>query len=277
MKRLALLLSILSLFFVSACSGKVYEQEIEAAIGALQEQQYKEALSHLRKAEKAKATDEVKQYIQATEYMEASAKALREEKFADATSYAKKVISLKDTSKAAKILKPQAQQVIAKIEALEAKMKEMNEKLEKARMFVDERKFAEAEAILKELAGTTSDDEQIRQIAKEAGELWRQVDLEKRKAGMVPDSPDETQEQPLPKPTPKAPLTPKQAEDLVRAYMKIPKVSNYIVQYEMENEAGHYIIHVYEEVSDPNFPHNATIGWYAVNPRTREISNETMR
>lgn len=64
-------------------------------------------------------------------------------------------------------------------------------------------------------------------------------------------------------------LTTKQAEDLVRKKLHIPKNADTIVEFDFELEAGIYAIHVYKVVDD----HTATIGWYQVDATTRTVES----
>lgn len=72
-------------------------------------------------------------------------------------------------------------------------------------------------------------------------------------------------------------LTHEQAEELIRK-MKGYSAGDpmHSVYYSNDDENGNYVIHDYEDVKDdPNTPyseaHEATLGWYSVNPKTGEI------
>ncbi len=274
MKKLTAMLCMFALLFMAACSSK-YEQYIDSGMSALKEDQYKDAAAHFKKAEKEKSTDEVKKYIQAAQTMQQSVQALDEGKKEEAVSHAEKITKSHESSKAMDILKPKAQDLINKVKKWDLQVKDMSAKLEKARILADEKKYEEAEAILKELSGTTSASEQVQEIAQESTELWQQIEREKGSAGTT--EPNQSTEIPAPpKPASGQKLTPKQGEDLIRAYMKIPANSSIIVEQQQDNEKGHYVFHVYEKVSDPNTPHNATMGYYAVNPETGEVYNDLM-
>lgn len=72
-------------------------------------------------------------------------------------------------------------------------------------------------------------------------------------------------------------LTHEQAEELIRK-MKGYSAGDpmHSVYYTNDDENGNYVIHDYEDVKDdPNTPnseaHEATLGWYSVNPKTGEI------
>jgi tetratricopeptide (TPR) repeat protein len=277
MKKLTAMLCMFALLVLSACGSKEYEQHIKSGMDALKQEQYKSAVSHFKKAEKAKSTDEIKQYVKATDTMQKSVQALGEGKNEEAVSYAEKIVNSKESSKVLDILKPKAKDLISNVKKWNLQIKEMNEKLEKARVLADEKKYEEAEAILKELSGTTSPSEQIQEIAQESTELWQQVVREKNSANSQAESGQNAEVPAPPKPAPGQKLTAKQAEDLIRAYMKIPSNSSIKVEQEQNNEKGHYVFHVYEEVGDPNTPHNATMGYYAVNPETGEVYNDITR
>ncbi|OEH94455.1 DUF3993 domain-containing protein [Bacillus solimangrovi] len=66
-------------------------------------------------------------------------------------------------------------------------------------------------------------------------------------------------------------ITKHQAEDLVRAYVQIPEISETIVAFD-HMEGDEYVIHVYDVVElEGGGSHTATIGWYYVHAKTNMI------
>lgn len=68
------------------------------------------------------------------------------------------------------------------------------------------------------------------------------------------------------------PLTKKEAEELVRKHLELENQPEMHVQYD-HDEQGRYVIQVYEVVGQGDTSHTATLGWYYVDPKTREIES----
>lgn len=69
-----------------------------------------------------------------------------------------------------------------------------------------------------------------------------------------------------------APLTKKEAEALVRKHLELENRPEIHIQYD-HDEQGRYVIQVYEAVGQGETSHTATLGWYYVDPKTREIES----
>ncbi|MGG5795898.1 hypothetical protein [Bacillus nitratireducens] len=61
-------------------------------------------------------------------------------------------------------------------------------------------------------------------------------------------------------------ITEHEAEDLVRRQFNFS--SDIVVQYNNDDENGNFVIQVYEDHPD----HTATLGWFAVNPKTKKVT-----
>ena len=264
MKKVAILVCILALLSVSACSIGEYDKEVRTAIVALKDDQYGNALTHLTKAQKVHPTVEVNTYIDETKRMQSSVQAIEQGDYAGAKMYANQLVTAKDSSEITIILKGKASAIINKVNQWDTQQHEMMNQLQKAQSLANEKKYDEAETILKQLSDTTSQSEQIKALAKQANQLWQEVDQEKQgkqSTSVSPVSPSGNQ-----------PLTKSQAEDAVRAYLKIPANSRYIAEYDQTNDKGLYVIHVYEQVHDASLGHSATMGYYIVDPSTGNVS-----
>ncbi|ADH10012.1 MULTISPECIES: axoneme-associated protein mst101(2) [Bacillus cereus group] len=66
--------------------------------------------------------------------------------------------------------------------------------------------------------------------------------------------------------TDKGEITEHEAEDLVRRQFNFS--TDVVVQYNNDDENGNFVIQVYEDHPD----HTATLGWFAVNPKTKKVT-----
>lgn len=180
MKKVAILVCIVSLLSVSACSITKYDKEIHSAMKALQEDQYGNALTYLMEAEKEHSTAEVKTYIDETKHIQSSVQAIEQGDYNGAAAAAEQIVNAKDSTEYTEVLKEKANRMITKVNQWNSQQKEMQDKLTKAQALANEKKFEEAEAILKELSNTASQSEQIKAIAKQANQLCQVIDQEKQ-------------------------------------------------------------------------------------------------
>ncbi|MFD3448214.1 hypothetical protein ACFDTO_26835 [Microbacteriaceae bacterium 4G12] len=286
MKKIATILFIVTLFITTGCTPKQYDQNVKAGIKALQEEQYKEAVSLFKKAKQEKQTDEIQAYIDAAQNMQDGVTALEKGEFAKAIDAVKPLITSNDSSEVVKIIKPKATDLMKKAEDLQKQEKALNEKLIGAKALIKANKVEEATSILQEISKTETDHPALEQIVKQANGLIETTKQTKKveaqqtetKKKEEPNKKEEAskQNQPDPGAKPKQ-LTHKQAEDLVRGNVNAASSAKMIVEYDHDNAKGDYVIHVYENVDDPQFPHTATLGWYAVNPYTGEVYNDLMQ
>ncbi|KZN94780.1 hypothetical protein [Aeribacillus pallidus] len=274
---------IFAMMFLFGCTSKEYKSNMESGIEALKKEQYSDAISFFNKALHEKNTEEAQLALDLSKQIKDSVAALEKGEFETAISLAEKIKNSNETSKVLDILKPKAEKIIEEAEKTSAALKEMESELESGKALLEENKFDEAFAIFKKIAETTSNNEKIVSVTKNAEQLMNQAaaaknqylqeqekKLQEERQKAEEEAKKRKEEQKKAEESKKSrPISHTEAEQLVREYLKIENTSNVYVEYDHDNEKGEYIIHVYEIViSDPETKegHTSTWGWYAVDP-----------
>jgi tetratricopeptide (TPR) repeat protein len=301
MKKWSWLIFLILLLLVG-CSSKEYERYMELGTKAVKEENYDEAVSYFKKALEKKNKEEAQLALHFSEQIKEADDAFKEGRFEAAILIAENIKNAKETSTVVDIIKTKAEKILKEAEKLDAFSKELEQKMTKGKKLVDNNQFDEALVLFKEIAETKEKHKKIDNIVKEANEWMIQTEQAKTKYEQEQEkkrqeeaktekkkesnenmtenknegksqvsnsnSTEETENQ--------RQLTHAEAEQLVRKYLNMDDQSNLYVRYDHDNEKGHYVIHVYEfVVEDPETGegHTATIGWYAVDPKSKQIYN----
>ncbi|MGN4422331.1 hypothetical protein ACTFQN_00300 [Bacillus cereus group sp. MYBK30-1] len=284
-KVLAMTLGLL--IVASGCSSKVYDEQVDSGRKAIEKGEYADAVNSFEKAAKEKSTDEIQKYIRLANHMQDSASALKDEKYEVAIANAEKVTEEKTDDKIYKSAKKQAEKIIKTVKGSQEQMESAKKEMQSGKDLLTQQKYDEAyetfktvaerkepQGLVKEAtilmneavtAKKQHEDEQVK-LRKEKAEK-EQAALEKKKAEQ------EKAQQKVKEETKKqqdtvadtGEITEHEAADLVRSQYNFP--ISVVVEYDHDDENGNYVIHVYEDHPD----HTATLGWYAVNPKTKKI------
>jgi tetratricopeptide (TPR) repeat protein len=279
------LLFFLMLLLLAGCTAKQYERNMELGAKALKEEKYEEAITYFQKALKEKNTEEAQQALQLSKQIKQSHDALKKGKFETAIFIAEKVKRSKQKSTVVDIIKTKAEKIIEEAKTLDATLKDLEIKMVRGKMLLENRRYDEAMTVFTEIAKTKKSHEKIDQVVKEANEMIAQAKKEKtkyeqekqqEKANQNETSSESENKNEQSKQTEKnQPLTHEEAEQLVRDYLNMDSASsNVFVKYDHDNEHGHYVFQVYELVidnSETKEGHTATIGWYAVDPINKTV------
>nr|WP_276561239.1 hypothetical protein [Bacillus paramycoides] len=271
----------------SGCSSKVYDEQVDSGQKAIEKGEYANAVSSFEKAAKDKSTDEIQKYIRLANDMKDSATALKDEKYEVAIANAEKVTKEKTDDKIYKSAKEQADKIIKTAKSSQEQAESTKKEIQLGKDLLGQQKYDEAYQAFK----TIADRKESPQLVSEATTLMNeaitakkqhedeqekarkekaeqeQVALEKKKAEQEQAQLKAKEETKKQKDTSgnTAVLTKKDAENLVRIKKNVP--ASVEVVYDHDDNNGDYVIHVYESHPD----HTATLGWYAVNPKTKEM------
>ncbi|EZP75192.1 hypothetical protein H839_16868 [Parageobacillus genomosp. 1] len=296
MKKRSLFIFFL-LLLLAGCSSKEYERYMELGTKAVKEENYNEAVSYFQKALEKKNKEEAKLALKFSEQMKEAVDAFNDGKFEAAIFIAENIKNAKGTFSVVAVIKAKAEKMLKEAEKLDALLKNMEQKMTKGNTLADNHQFDEALALFKEVAETEESHPTIDPIVKEAKKQivqteqakvqYEQEQAKKRKEEAKKEEKNESESQPASgnqdqnnsaaeETDEQHKLTSEEAEQLVRKHLNIGTQSNLRVKYDHDNEKGHYVIHVYEFVVDnpeTGEGHTATVGWYAVDPKSKRVYN----
>ncbi|GGE79552.1 hypothetical protein [Priestia taiwanensis] len=272
-----------SLIILSGCGSKVYDEQVDLGIKAIDKGDYTEAINSFEKAKKEKDTDEVQNYIQLVNNLQESASALKDEKYEEAITTAEKVLKEEMDEKISSFIKTKAEEIIEAAKDSQEQVESIKKEIQVGKDLLNQQKYDEAIQTFK----TVSEKEKPEQLVKEAISLMdeantakKQYEEEQRKAKEEQAKKEKAElekkqaEQKTKEKKKKqqdtsknaGTLTKAGAEDLVRKQYPIPE--KIIAEYFRTNEQGDHIIETYQIVSD----HHATFhGYYSVNSKTKEV------
>lgn len=277
--------TVLGLLIVaSGCSSKMYDEQVDSGKKAIEKGEYAYAVNSFEKAAKDKSTDEIQKYIRLANDMKDSATALKEEKYEVAIANAEKVTKEKTDDKIFKSAKEQADKIIKTAKSSQEQKESTKKEIQSGKDLLNQQKYDEAYQAFKTIAdrkespqlvseATTLMNEAItakkqhedeqEKVRKEKAEK-EQAAQEKKKAEQEKTKEATKKQQDTVADT--GEITEHEAEDLVRRQFNFS--SDIVVQYNNDDENGNFVIQVYEDHPD----HTATLGWFAVNPKTKKVT-----
>jgi tetratricopeptide (TPR) repeat protein len=279
--------TVLGLLIVaSGCSSKVYDEQVDSGKQAIEKGEYTDAVNSFEKAAKDKSTDEIQKYIRLANDMKDSATALKEEKYEAAIANAEKVTKEKTDDKIFKSAKEQADKTIKTAKSSQEQKESTKKAIQSGKDLLNQQKYDEAYQAFKTIAdrkespqlvseATTLMNEAItakkqhedeqEKVRKEKAEK-EQAAQEKKKAEQEQQKTKEETKKQQDTVADTGEITEHEAEDLVRRQFNFS--SDVVVQYNNDDENGNFVIQVYEDHPD----HTATLGWFAVNPKTKKVT-----
>ncbi|MBJ8189654.1 hypothetical protein JDS79_22280 [Bacillus cereus] len=279
--------TVLGLLIVaSGCSSKVYDEQVDSGKQAIEKGEYADAVNSFEKAAKDKSTDEIQKYIRLANDMKDSATALKEEKYEAAIANAEKVTKEKTDDKIFKSAKEQADKIIKTAKSSQEQKESTKKEIQSGKDLLSQQKYDEAYQAFKTIAdrkespqlvieATTLMNEAItakkqhedeqEKVRKEKAEK-EQAAQEKKKAEQEQQKTKEETKKQQDTVADTGEITEHEAEDLVRRQFNFS--SDVVVQYNNDDENGNFVIQVYEDHPD----HTATLGWFAVNPKTKKVT-----
>lgn len=279
--------TVLGLLIVaSGCSSKVYDEQVDSGKQAIEKGEYADAVNSFEKAAKDKSTDEIQKYIRLANDMKDSATALKEEKYEAAIANAEKVTKEKTDDKIFKSAKEQADKIIKTAKSSQEQTESTKKEIQSGKDLLSQQKYDEAYQAFKTIAdrkespqlvseATTLMNEAItakkqhedeqEKVRKEKAEK-EQAAQEKKKAEQEQQKTKEETKKQQDTVADTGEITEHEAEDLVRRQFNFS--SDVVVQYNNDDENGNFVIQVYEDHPD----HTATLGWFAVNPKTKKAN-----
>ncbi|SDD49635.1 hypothetical protein SAMN04487767_106237 [Bacillus wiedmannii] len=279
--------TVLGLLIVaSGCSSKVYDEQVDSGKKAIEKGEYADAINSFENAAKDKSTDEIQKYIRLANDMKDSATALKEEKYEVAIANAEKVTKEKTDDKIVKSAKEQADKIIKTAKSSQEQKESTKKEIQSGKDLLNQQKYDEAYQAFKTIAdrkespqlvseATTLMNEAItvkkqhedeqEKVRKEKAEK-EQAAQEKKKAEQEQQKTKEETKKQQDTVANTGEITEHEAEDLVRRQFNFS--SDIVVQYNNDDENGNFVIQVYEDHPD----HTATLGWFAVNPKTKKVT-----
>ncbi|MGF9853121.1 hypothetical protein ABHN09_16350 [Bacillus paramobilis] len=279
--------TVLGLLIVaSGCSSKMYDEQVDSGKKAIEKGEYADAVNSFEKAAKDKSTDDIQKYIRLANDMKDSATALKEEKYEVAIANAEKVTKEKTDDKIFKSAKEQADKIIKTAKSSQEQQESTKKEIQSGKDLLNQQKYDEAYQAFKTIAdrkespqlvseATTLMNEAItskkqhedeqEKVRKEKAEK-EQAAQEKKKAEQEHQKTKEETKKQQDTVADTGEITEHEAEDLVRQQFNFS--SDVVVQYNNDDENGNFVIQVYEDHPD----HTATLGWFAVNPKTKKVT-----
>ncbi|WP_257131219.1 MULTISPECIES: hypothetical protein [Bacillus cereus group] len=264
----------------------MYDEQIDSGKQAIEKGEYTDAVNSFEKAAKDKSTDEIQKYIRLANDMKDSATALKEEKYEAAIANAEKVTKEKTDDKIFKSAKEQADKIIKTAKSSQEQKESTKKAIQSGKDLLNQQKYDEAYQAFKTIAdrkespqlvseATTLMNEAItakkqhedeqEKVRKEKAEK-EQAAQEKKKAEQEQQKTKEETKKQQDTVADTGEITEHEAEDLVRRQFNFS--SDVVVQYNNDDENGNFVIQVYEDHPD----HTATLGWFAVNPKTKKVT-----
>ncbi|PEO58295.1 hypothetical protein [Bacillus wiedmannii] len=279
--------TVLGLLIVaSGCSSKMYDEQVDSGKKAMEKGEYADAVNSFEKAAKDKSTDEIQKYIRLANDMKDSATALKEEKYEVAIANAEKVTKEKTDDKIFKSAKEQADKIIKTANSSQEQQESTKKEIQSGKDLLNQQKYDEAYQAFK----TIADRKESPQLVSEATTLMNeaitskkqhedeqekvrkekaakeQAAQEKKKAEQEHQKTKEETKKQQDTVADTGEITEHEAEDLVRRQFNFS--ADVVVQYNNDDENGNFVIQVYED--HPN--HTATLGWFAINPKTKKVT-----
>ncbi|MGE6503553.1 hypothetical protein ACQKF0_25990 [Bacillus wiedmannii] len=279
--------TVLGLLIVaSGCSSKMYDEQVDSGKKAIEKGEYADAVNSFEKAAKDKSTDDIQKYIRLANDMKDSATALKEEKYEVAIANAEKVTKEKTDDKIFKSAKEQADKIIKTANSSQEQQESTKKEIQSGKDLLNQQKYDEAYQAFK----TIADRKESPQLVSEATTLMNeaitskkqhedeqekvrkekaakeQAAQEKKKAEQEHQKTKEETKKQQDTVADTGEITEHEAEDLVRRQFNFS--ADVVVQYNNDDENGNFVIQVYEDHPD----HTATLGWFAVNPKTKKVS-----
>ncbi|WP_242268891.1 hypothetical protein [Bacillus cereus group sp. BfR-BA-01352] len=283
--------TVLGLLIVaSGCSSKMYDEQVDSGKKAIEKGEYADAVNSFEKAAKDKPTDDIQKYIRLANDMKDSATALKEEKYEVAIANSEKVTKEKTDDKIFNSAKVQADKIIKTAKSSQEQQESTKKEIQSGKDLLNQQKYDEAYQAFKIIAdrkespqlvseATTlmneaitakkqheDEQEQEQEKARKEKAEKEQAAQEKKKAEQEQQKTKEETKKQQDTVTDTGEITEHEAEDLVRRQFNFS--SDIVVQYNNDDENGNFVIQVYEDHPD----HTATLGWFAVNPKTKKVT-----
>lgn len=152
---------------------------------------------------------------------------------------------------------------------------------------LEQEKRTEARTFLNEAISYDTKTKEGQQLSAHAEELFAKLETEKATDHNISESKQEVvkdkEQEPLEEEKKNAghkegqdsknreKLSIQAAKKLVQSFINMENYPYLQVQYDHDNEKGHYIFQVFESVEDNEYGHTATWGWYGVDPKTKKV------
>ncbi|MFD0050402.1 tetratricopeptide repeat protein [Actinomycetes bacterium NPDC127524] len=169
MKKAGLLL--VSLALLTGCTSKVYSSNMDLGKDQLKDGHYQEASEAFSKAFKDNGTNEAKELMKASKYMEEGTKAFNEGDFKVSVSFFKKVLDMKAEQQEDKDLKKEAKDWMEKGVLADKQSTELKAKLSDGLTALNQKNFDEASKQFQEVAEKSADPA----LKEEANALIKQA------------------------------------------------------------------------------------------------------
>ncbi|MDT3497827.1 hypothetical protein NLU03_26815 [Bacillus toyonensis] len=260
--------TVLGLLIVaSGCSSKVYDKQVDSGKKAIEKGEYADAVNSFEKAAKDKSTDEIQKYIRLANDMKDSATALKEEKYEVAIANAEKVTKEKADDKIFKSAKEQADKIIKTAKSSQEQTESTNKEIQSGKDLLSQQKYDEAYQAFKTIADRKESPQLVSEaITAEKQHEDEQEKIRKEKAEQEQKKTKEETKKQQETVADTGEITEHEAEELVRRQFNFS--ADLVVQYNNDDENGNFVIQVYEDHPD----HTATLGWLAVNPKTKKVT-----
>ncbi|HHK5535457.1 TPA: hypothetical protein ACQUHH_003938 [Bacillus mobilis] len=302
MKKFLMIISILLIAtLLFGCSNETFDKAVEQGKLALANKEYENASASFEIALKEKKDEEVQTLQQQASKM---AVALAEKEKLDIDNAIKlfdQVATMKD---GLETVKNEAKKEKETLTQYKDKRENYNKELQTAQDLLSEKKFDESKVILTKIQQETTSDkilkeqnqkvtEQLEMLEKEKNTaVEEEKRQEKQKKAAEQKKQQQAKEQQQAKDqqvkeqqikeqqkqtaqSSKQKLSPKDAENKVRASLNLSNNSKVYCEYDGDKaEAEEYVIHVYTNVQyedDEEGGHTVTYGWFNVNANTGEV------
>lgn len=259
-RKAAVPMMFVILLFV-ACSVQAYDAYMEQGVQALKEDRFGDAVQAFKKAVKAADREEAKRLLNFTKKLKESHDAFLAGEYDAALAGVAKLADMKPKNDNEKIVQEKSKTLMQAVAALK-QAQDLEAKLAQGEMLAQEKKYAEAKRVFDDIIASKTNNQKVKKLIEKAKDLKWDVLLAERKQ----KEKEERRESGQNKKRTGGKITKKEAVALVKKHLHLEDNPDITVLYDHTNEKGDYVIHVYEVVSDGETGHQATLGWYAVDP-----------
>jgi hypothetical protein len=296
MKKIISFTALLSiLMLLSSCSSQEYNDKLAKGKDELNKEKYQEASKYFEEAKDAKETDEVNLLLKISTLMIDGETSLENGEFENSIFSYKKVISTSNSDSQVKDVVKKAKKLI---EITNGKIEERDSfknDIVKGKILLEEKKFDEAYKIFNIISSNKNvvthkyysnlrseainlmnhsvslKEQYLKEQEKKKieAEQKRKEEEERKKQEEEDNKKQQEEEKKKEEVKTNKVLSHEEAIELVKQYLNLPSNPNLRVEYDHDNDNGHYVIHVYEIVIDDANTmegHTATWGWYGVDP-----------
>lgn len=291
------LIALLVLFILTGCSSEEYQLHLADGVKDLEESKYSEALRKLELAKDEKDTPEVTDLLTLVNYLIEGEELVASGLIEESISIGDKILKFNSSEVDSAILKVasvRAEEIINKSNEILKQKILLEEELESANLLAQEHEYEEALLVIKNtIANINSENKVIAELLVEADEniltlqhkkaLYEDV-LKKEKEQLEKEQ-QEKEQQEKEEEEKREKIAEEQESEVTQKLTvdaAIQKLKNYLniqsenvieYDYEGEDEAGNYIIQLYQIVVDTEYgdSHANDVGNYKVNPDSGEI------